>query len=155
MSAKAFSFATGCALVAVDTFRVVAQQAPPEVECLDVLADAQQDKVYVQPFRRTAEGWTPLAPLAIRPFGEWLATREAHAWVGGAGLHRWGAHLPAGTPILDPNRREPRPEGLLQVGLAAYSAGERTDLWTLEPLYLRPSSAEEQWAARGKSSSET
>src|SRR6516162_7492296 len=49
MSAKAFAYATGCAVIAVDTFAVVAAQAPEGVERLDVIADAQQDKVYVQP----------------------------------------------------------------------------------------------------------
>jgi tRNA threonylcarbamoyladenosine biosynthesis protein TsaB len=148
MSAKAFGFATGCTVVAVDTFLVVAHQAAPEVQILDVLADAQQDKVYVQPFERSPEGWKALAPLAIRPFAEWLAGRDARAWIGGAGLSRWLDRLPADTLILDPENREPRPEGLLRVGLAGDLAGERTDLEALEPLYLRPSSAEEQWAVR-------
>jgi tRNA threonylcarbamoyladenosine biosynthesis protein TsaB len=150
MSAKAFAFATSCAIVAVDTFLIVAHQAPQEIQSLDVLADAQQDRIYVQPFGKTAEGWTALGALAIRPFTQWLASRDAQAAVGGAGLHRWADRLPAGVPLLDPRHREPQPEGLLQVGLAAYLAGTRSDLWSLEPLYLRRSAAEEQWKARGR-----
>src|SRR4051794_34194529 len=50
-SAKVFAYATGCALVAVDTFAAIAMQAlAPAANAagsLDVLADAQQDKVYV------------------------------------------------------------------------------------------------------------
>ena len=113
-----------------------------------MLADAQQDKIYVQPFARTPQGWQPLMPLAIRLFAEWLAQREPAAWVAGPGLHRWGDHLPAGTPVVEVARREPTPEALLRLGLMRWEAGERDDLWTLEPLYLRPSSAEEQWQAR-------
>ncbi len=58
MSAKTLAYAVGCALVAVDTFAVVAEQAPDAVRRMDVLADAQQDKVYVQAFgaRRTVGG---------------------------------------------------------------------------------------------------
>jgi len=37
---------------------------------------------------------------------------------------------------------------LLRIGLARYVAGDRDDPWLLGPLYLRPSSAEEQWRAR-------
>ena len=44
------------------------------------------------------------------------------------------------TPFAD--------ETLLQLGLARYQAGARDDPWALEPLYLRPSSAEEQWQRR-------
>ena len=39
---------------------------------------------------------------------------------------------------------------LLRLGLERYLAGARDDLWTLEPIYLRPSSAEEQWRRLGK-----
>jgi tRNA threonylcarbamoyladenosine biosynthesis protein TsaB len=148
MSAKTFAYATGCAAVAVDTFAVVAAQAPEGVEHLDVIADAQQDKVYVQPYARGGDGWQPLAPLAIRPFAEWFSSREAATHVSGPGLHRWAAALPAEVPVVEEPRRDPAPEALLWLGLARYEAGERDDLWTLEPLYLRPSSAEEQWQAR-------
>jgi hypothetical protein len=39
---------------------------------------------------------------------------------------------------------EPQPGSLLRLGLAKFHAGRGDDLWTLEPLYLRPSSAEEK-----------
>jgi tRNA threonylcarbamoyladenosine biosynthesis protein TsaB len=148
MAAKTFAYATGCALVALETFSVIASQAPEGTPRLDVLADAQQDKVYVQPFSRTPGGWQPTGPLAIRRFADWLAVREADAWVTGPGLHRWGGHLPAGTPVVEGTRRDPTPEALLRLGLARWEAGVRDDVWGMEPLYLRPSSAEEQWAAR-------
>src|SRR5262249_5318634 len=59
MSAKTFAYATGCALVALETFAVIASQAPAEIKQLTVLADAQQDKVYIQNFALTA----PVTPL--------------------------------------------------------------------------------------------
>src|SRR5947207_12258266 len=75
-SAKVFAYATGCALIAVDTFAVIAAQAsggcqPPVGEKqgadaprspVDVLADAQQDKIYVQRF----VGGVPRTALAIQ-----------------------------------------------------------------------------------------
>src|SRR5262249_39039344 len=67
MSAKALAYATGCALLAVDTFAAIAAQAPPEALTLHVLADAQQDQLYVQPFRRAGAGadFVALSPLTI------------------------------------------------------------------------------------------
>jgi tRNA threonylcarbamoyladenosine biosynthesis protein TsaB len=150
MSAKAFAYATGCALVAIDTFAAVAAQAPVGIARLDVLADAQQDKVYVQGFERGASGWEERAALAIRPFADWLARRETSAWVSGPGLQRWEERLPADVPHVQADRREPQVESLLRLGLARWQAGERDDVWSLEPLYLRPSSAEEQWQALGR-----
>src|SRR5439155_14697302 len=46
MSAKTFAYAAGCALITLETFAVIAAQAPAEAAPLAVLADAQQDKVY-------------------------------------------------------------------------------------------------------------
>ena len=150
ISAKTFAYATGCALLAVDTFAALALQAPPSAPCVDVLADAQQDKVYVQSFTRSFEVWQPATELAICRFADWLAAREPSAWATGPGLRKWATQLPADVPKVDASMWEPQPASLLRIGLARYLAGERDDPWTLEPLYLRPSSAEEQW--RGRSS---
>jgi tRNA A37 threonylcarbamoyladenosine modification protein TsaB len=130
-------------------------QAPESATHVDVLADAQQDKVYVQSFARDTGSWRPLTPLAIRPFADWLAAREPGAWITGPGLRKWRERLPANAPLVDANQWEPQPRSLLRLGLARYAAGERDDPWTLEPLYLRPSSAEEQWKARPSSSPRT
>jgi tRNA threonylcarbamoyladenosine biosynthesis protein TsaB len=148
MSAKALAYATGCALLAIDTFAAIAGQAPPEALTLHVLADAQQDKIYVQPFRRAGAGaeLMALGPLAIQPIDDWL---PAGAWVSGPGLRKYEGLLPASVSLVEVNRREPQTESLLQLGLARYQRGERDDLWAVEPLYLRPSSAEEQWDRKG------
>jgi len=151
MSARALSYATGCALIGVGTFAAIAYQAPEGVDRLDVIADAQQDKVYAQPFARTAGGWQPTAALTVQPFAAWLAGREADTRVTGSGLRRWGPHLTDCECRTPEDSWDPRPESLLQLGLARYLAGERDDVYSLEPLYLRPSSAEEQWKARGSS----
>ena len=84
----------------------------------------------------------------IRPFAEWSEGRTAGTWVSGPGLHRWAPRLPVDAPAVDASLWEPQAETLLMLGLARYTAGERDDPFTLEPLYLRPSSAEEQQRAR-------
>lgn len=148
MSAKALAYATGCGLIGVETFAAIALQAPADANTVEVLADAQQDRMYAQAFAREGEGWRPLTSLAIRPFEEWLAAKETAAWVSGPGLAKWEGRLPHGTPVVPMNLRDPQPQSLLRMGLARYLSGERDDAFTLEPLYLRPSSAEEQWPAR-------
>src|SRR5258708_5825883 len=48
MSAKTLAYAVGCKLLAVDTFAAIALQTPPGAAKVDVIADAQQDRIYVQ-----------------------------------------------------------------------------------------------------------
>ena len=150
MSAKTFAYATGCALIAIDTFAAIAEQAELACTAMDVLADAQQDRVYVQSFTRGPDGWRVVTELAIRPVAEWLANRRPDAWVSGPGLSKVDARLPVEAPRVAVERRNPRSESLLRLGLARFRAGQRDDVWALEPLYLRPSSAEEQWKALGR-----
>jgi tRNA A37 threonylcarbamoyladenosine modification protein TsaB len=150
MSAKTFAYATGCVLLLLDAFAVVAEQVPSEVHRLDVLADAQQDRVYVQSFVRAETGWQAATALAVRPFAVWLAGRQPEAFVSGPGLRKWNERLPADVPRVAAEWWEATPESMLRLGLLRWRSGDSDDVLGAEPLYLRPSSAEEQWAARGQ-----
>jgi tRNA threonylcarbamoyladenosine biosynthesis protein TsaB len=151
MSAKTLAFATGCALIGIDTFAAIARQAPEECARVDVIADAQKDLVYVQSFLRAGEEWRAESELAIRPFAEWVAGRRGDAWVSGPGLVKWRAKMSAEVPYVAEEAWNPTVESLLVLGLARYRSGEHDDVFALEPLYLRASSAEEQWRGRGES----
>lgn len=148
MSAKALAYAAGCALVAVETFAAVARQAPAEALSVHVVADAQQGKAYVQRFARAPAENPPVAAeaLAIRHIDDWLARLSAGEWVSGLGVRLVEGRLPPGVRPADPASRDPRPESVLAVGLDRFDEGQRDDPWAVEPLYLRPSSAEEKWA---------
>jgi tRNA A37 threonylcarbamoyladenosine modification protein TsaB len=78
-------------------------------------------------------------------FGDWFTELDANVWSSGPGLHGHEARLPEGQPVVPADARDPRAESLLHLGLERYRRGERDDVWSLEPLYLRPSSAEEKW----------
>jgi tRNA threonylcarbamoyladenosine biosynthesis protein TsaB len=150
MSAKTLAYATGCALLAVDTFAAIALQAPAEAATLDVIADAQQNKVYVEQFARPADGsgLVSCAPLTIRPFADWVAGLGAGSWVSGPGLAVFRDRLETTVQLTAPGDWGPRAESLLRLGLERYRKGERDDPFGVEPLYLRPSSAEEKWDKR-------
>jgi tRNA threonylcarbamoyladenosine biosynthesis protein TsaB len=149
-SAQALAYATGCAVVAVDTFLAIAQQAPAGAVRLAVLADAQQDKAYVQEFsqRGDSAGWQPATDLGVLPFADFLGSRDPRTWLTGPGLHRWLERLPKAALVVEQACWEPRIESLLAIGLARLQNGERDDFWRLEPLYARPSAAEQKWAQR-------
>jgi len=151
MTAKTLAYAIRCTLLGIDTFAAIARQAPEQAGCVDVLADAQQGKVYVQGFFRVSgtdpPGWRPRSDLAIKPFAAWLEELETDVWVSGPGVRAYEEKL-RHRSLVDASRREPLPESLLHLGLERLRLGECDDFWTLEPLYLRPSAAEEKWASR-------
>lgn len=147
MSAKALAYATRCALVLVDTFAAIADQAPAEIEHVDVVADAQQQKLYVQTFARSGAGVSLLAegPLRIEAIADWLARRRSSDWASGPGLRVYRDRLPQTLRLLNEELWDPRLESLLKLGFERLARNERDDVWSAEPLYLRPSSAEEKW----------
>lgn len=140
MSAKTLAYATGCALLAINTFDAIAIAKPHETN-LDVIADAQQDHVYVQRF-----GTHP-KPLEIVPFSMWLESALAwHVEVTGPGLEKFGSRLPSELTVAPPESWHPSATGLLTLGLERFNRGELDDVHAVEPLYLRASSAETKWA---------
>jgi tRNA threonylcarbamoyladenosine biosynthesis protein TsaB len=150
MSAKAFAYATGCTLLSLETFAILAAQVPADVSRLAVVADAQQDKIYVQEFARPAAGesLSAVSPLVIQPLAAWLEKRGGACWITGPGLGKIADKLPADVVPVGAAQWYPLPQTLLQLGWMRYQKGERDDVLTVEPLYLRPSAAEEQWSRR-------
>jgi tRNA threonylcarbamoyladenosine biosynthesis protein TsaB len=141
MSAKTLAYAAGCKLLAIDTFAAIAWQAPPEATALDVIADAQQEKLYVQRFTASAAADV----LRIQAFAEWQATLADEAWVSGPGLEKFAKQLPPHVRLVPQEEWFPRGGSLLRLGLARLQCGEHDDPFVIEPIYLRPSSAEEKW----------
>ncbi|MSU80481.1 MAG: tRNA (adenosine(37)-N6)-threonylcarbamoyltransferase complex dimerization subunit type 1 TsaB [Gemmataceae bacterium] len=141
MSAKTLAYATGCALLAIDTFAAIRAQVPAEFADLDVLADAQQDRVYVQRFGSNA------TPLRIVKFDDWLAeTRDRNRAVAGPALETLSSRI-VGVHILPGEYWYATPAGLLAIGWDRFTRGERDDHFAIEPLYLRASEAELKWSA--------
>jgi tRNA threonylcarbamoyladenosine biosynthesis protein TsaB len=146
MSAKTFAYATGCFLLTVDTFAAIASNSPVGVNVVAILADAQQRKVYAQRFRRIAksENWQAETPLAIQSLEDWKSGHSPSIALSGPGLEVYGNQLATHFQILDQGFWHPTLEGNLGTGLARLQLAEQDDLWNIEPLYLRASSAEEQ-----------
>lgn len=148
MSAKTLAYALPCRVLAIDTFAAIARQAPAEAKVVDVIADAQQDKLYVQRWTRIGESRTAASQLAIVPFSEWLSTVKSETCVIGPGLEGRRERLPANIVVAPEADWHPRAQSLLMIGWERWQRGEADDPFAVEPLYLRVSSAEEKWAAR-------
>lgn len=150
MSAKALAYATGCKLIAVDTFAAIAMQTPAEADRLWVIADALQNQIYLQRFTRATSGkWAPEDELRIERVDEWLNGAASGTWMTGPGVKVYADRIPSNCSCVPEADREPRVESVFAVGLTMPSL-TREQLFALEPLYLRGSSAEEKAKAEGK-----
>lgn len=143
MSAKALVYALGCELRAVDTFAAIAAQAPPGARNFWVIADALQGQIYAQPFTRQELSWRPAGELRIDPFDVWSARIQAGDRVSGPGVTEYRERIPGIGSVVPDADREPRIESLFLVG-AQLQELSREEVFALEPLYLRGSSAEEK-----------
>lgn len=145
MSAKALAYATGCRLVPVPAFAAIIRQAPAEARHVWVVADALQGQMYLQRFTRGAEreAWTAADELRIVRADEWLGRAAPDVWLTGPGVAVYDGRIPPANPRVREPDREPTVESLFRAGRSLPPV-TREELFALEPLYLRGSSAEEK-----------
>ena len=141
ISAKALAYAVGCELVAVPTFAAIAELAPAELGGVDVVSDGLQGLVYCQRYERRGGVMTATNALGILTLADWVATGPAA--VSGPGVTLADAALDASVTRASPELRMPTAASLFAAGRGVAPV-TREELFALEPLYLRPSSAEEQ-----------
>jgi tRNA threonylcarbamoyladenosine biosynthesis protein TsaB len=143
MSAKALTYALDCELRAVETFAAIAVQAPVEAQSVWVIADALQGQVYAQPYTREENSWQPTSDLRIESVDDWSARLRSGDWVSGPGVAEYRERIPRIGSIVPDADCEPRIESIFRVGMRTRMLA-RAEVFALEPLYLRGSSAEER-----------
>jgi tRNA threonylcarbamoyladenosine biosynthesis protein TsaB len=150
MAAKAMAYALNCRLIGIPTFEVFARQAEGDRDKLDVIGDALKGKLYVQRFARRSQDarWTPETKLTIVSVSEWLAGLPDNVAVTGPGLRLVADRIPRQNLIPSATHHEPGLAALLALGHERIASADASAVFSLEPIYLRPSSAEEQWANR-------
>lgn len=141
--AKTLAYALEAEVLGVNTLEVIAEQAPPDVEFLSAVIDAQRQQLFELQVRRSGPQRIAVEPTRIIDNHEWLARLAPHVWVTGTGLLRLGP-LPAGIRIVDAAAWTPRASTTGRLAWRAYSVGKRADLWGFAPQYFRPSAAEER-----------
>ena len=149
--AKTLAYALGCDVIGLNTLDVLAAQVPAESltagSRVHAVLDAQRRELFVARCEASGEGGA-LRRLnegeTILPGETWLQTLRAGDVVIGSGIKRWQDKLPAGVTVADAEFQEPQATTTGRLALGEYERGRRDDFWTLSPLYIRPSYAEEK-----------
>ncbi len=142
MLAKSLAYATGCRLIAVPSFHSLAAQVTNADE-VDVIADALKQTVYVQKFGIADTDCVrkPINELRAAKVIDWCASLSIGQTVTGPGLELYRGIIPGSVTT------SPEFEGMIA---ALWNVARklptlsRAELFSLEPLYVRGSSAEEK-----------
>jgi tRNA threonylcarbamoyladenosine biosynthesis protein TsaB len=144
-TAKVLAYALNIPLIPVPTFHAIAKDLD-RFETMVVIADALKGHAYVQEFVMHGGTRSPAGALRIVKWADYMATHTPAA-IAGPGVDAFRASMPEGCQIL--SRHGPSCAGVFAAGRKITPCTE-AELFALEPLYLRGSSAEEQWKALGR-----
>ncbi len=157
-AAKTLAYATGAALIGLDSLEAVAWNAPAAVLRVSVIADAQRGDVYSAEFTRLAPG-EPLActrASQIESLADWLGRLEPGTLVLGPALdsRRIAERVPLDLTGADTELNYADGSRLIELTRREWTAGRRENAWLLEPRSLRKSAAEDQWDSRKHAASD-
>ena len=153
VTAKAIAYSAGCQLVAMNTLEVLANQAFENMgnkncEVVDVVVNAQRGHLFCARYRRAGE-WKAAAvgDTQLLTRAEWIETIDDQAFVTGAGLKPFVQELEtakSAVTVVDSSLWKHSAAAVGQTAWPKVQAGEFDDFWKIQPLYFRPSSAEEK-----------
>jgi tRNA threonylcarbamoyladenosine biosynthesis protein TsaB len=139
--AKTLAFAGGASVSAVRSLDVTAAAVPPDAANLEIAFDAARGQVFAARYAWRGDRWQTVAEIEIANAQAWAARLDPGVLVAGPALERYRSLVPAGCRIAADELCWPRAAQVIQLGLHSPPA---PGYWTMEPLYMRPSAAEEK-----------
>jgi tRNA threonylcarbamoyladenosine biosynthesis protein TsaB len=147
-AAKTLAYATGAAILGIDTMHVIAAQVEGPWREIVVVVDAQRQQLCEARFRRNGPQLEAIESSRIVGNQQWLDSLAADRAVTGPALSRLRDRLPARAIVVPAENWSPRASTVGRVGYLDYLSGRRDDFWKLVPYYHRQSAAEEKLAAK-------
>ncbi len=146
MSARTLAMVTGARLLGISTFQILAQKAfALRHRKVEIISDAQQDKIYAQTFIVTEDNETKAGELEIVGCKEWAIKRESSYALSGPGLAKVLPLLDLQSTTILETAGIIDQESFLTLAIKKLMSQDSDNPLSLQPLYLRRSSAEEQW----------
>jgi len=144
-AAKVFAYTMGTKVIALDTFQVVASGTENTVpgSQMSIGVDAQRGEVIAAVLRRTEDGHieTVQGPELI-PVADWWTHAEQYdnVLLTGPALGRWSTKVPSHIVLAPETDWFPKASVAGKLALLK----KFDDVWSLQPIYSRPSAAEEK-----------
>ncbi len=161
VTARVLAYVTDSAIVAVNTLEAIAMKTSGSMKLepgksIAVVINAQRQQLFGGTFRVVeSEKGTKVEPvneMQLFDRDAWIESLSTGTVVSGTGLKPLTAlSEKSGITVGDQSLWQPDAETVGRIGLAKYNAGVRDDIWALEPVYFRPSYADERLAGKPKS----
>ena len=146
--AKTLAYAAGADLAAVETFEAIAANTPA-APSVAVVADAQRKGLVLGRYDRAVSGrFVRREPPRLIAVDQLPAEMKGIALLNGPAIDRIESPGELPLEIAAVPLRFPRASAVARLGEGQLDRGESAEPWTLEPLYVRKSAAEEKVEVR-------
>lgn len=142
--AKTLAFAVGAALATARSLEVVAYNAPPGEQLVEVALDAARRQVFSGRYRHDVDSWIPTQEVRILSAETWASELDPSALIMGPALEKYRELVPAPARIADESDWWPHANQVIHLGVKQFQTAPLAEYFALEPLYLRLSAAEEK-----------
>ncbi|NBR04897.1 MAG: tRNA (adenosine(37)-N6)-threonylcarbamoyltransferase complex dimerization subunit type 1 TsaB [Planctomycetes bacterium] len=149
MSARTLAMITGARLLGISTFEIMARHCMETGHAkIEIIADAQKDKIYTQRFENNNNHLNTIGELEIVSTAEWISSRDMSFTVAGPGIPKVLPLITGNQILISRHSGNIDNQSFLALALKKLMSHHSDDPLSLQPLYLRRSSAEEQWDKR-------
>ena len=143
--AKTLAYATGAALVGVNTLAAMAAGVDQPFDRLWCILNAQREELFTVCFPREWQVGSASHPeTQILSIEQWLSQLRAGDTVCGSTVKALGDRLPAEARVLAGSYGSAHAIAVGQIGISAMHLGDTIDPMQLVPQYYRKSAAEEK-----------
>ena len=129
----------------VPSYDALATSIPARGRYLLIAFDARRDQIYYSLFTNKENAWKKVVPVSVMPAAELKATIKEQTTLAGDAVITWQEEIEGIedlTTILNEESWITRASSIARLGRERYLAGEKSDLYSIAPIYLRPSEAE-------------
>ena len=152
--AKTLAFSLDIPLVGVNTFEAIASQVLSTTDEIFVAINAQRRQLFTQTYRVAKEDGklSAVSKTQIEDRQSWMERLPEHAVVTGEGLKPLHSELDdRGFHVVAEDLWVPNATTIGQLGFAlSQEPGFQNQLWSAEPIYFRPSAAEEKRESKAR-----